>query len=50
MMVKILDYFSLCVASMLAVVAVCPVIYEVDTGSTVLDPLTVENKWSFYYL
>jgi hypothetical protein len=49
-MVKILAYFNLCAASMLAVVAVCPVTNEVDAGATVLDLLTVENKWSIYYL
>ena len=36
--------------SMLTEVAVCPVICEVDIEGSVLDPLTVENKWSIYYL
>ena len=31
---------------MLTVVAVCPVVCEVDIEGSVLDPLTVENKWS----
>ena len=35
---------------MVIVVAVCPVVCEVDLEGTVLDPLTVENKWSIYYL
>ena len=50
MMVKILAHFNLCWTSMQTVVAVCPVIREVDTEGTVLNPLTVENKLSIYYL